>query len=306
MGLRIASNVQALTAQRNLNATTEANNASMEKLASGFRINKAADDSAGLAISEKLKADIRGINMARRNASDGVSLIQTAEGGLNEVGNILGRLRELAVQSSSDTIGDTERGFLNKEFSQLKNEITRIAKSTEYNGTLLIGGELGNSDENLAARSNGYPLEIQIGKNYFASVDSKDQAAPVNVLRIDLQDINSTVGENGLNLGEAPEEGAQVSNKESAQSSIGLIDNAITKISGYRSTLGALQNRLNSAMSNLSVQSENANAANSRIRDTDFADESAKLTQTNILKQSGVAVLSQANQTPQLALRLLG
>ena len=116
---------------------------------------------------------------------------------------------------------------------------------TEYNGTLLIGGELGNSDENLAARSNGYPLEIQIGKNYFASVDSKDQAAPVNVLRIDLQDINSTVGENGLNLGEAPEEGAQVSNKESAQSSIGLIDNAITKISGYRSTLGALQNRLN-------------------------------------------------------------
>jgi flagellin len=137
-------------------------------------------------------------------------------------------------------------------------------------------------------------------------VDSKDQAAPVNVLRIDLQDINSTVGESGLNLGEAPEEGAQVSNKESAQSSIGLIDNAITKISGYRSTLGALQNRLNSAMSNLSVQSENANAANSRIRDTDFADESAKLTQTNILKQSGVAVLSQANQTPQLALRLLG
>ncbi|MBM3381177.1 MAG: flagellin FliC [Betaproteobacteria bacterium] len=306
MGLRIASNVQALTAQRNLNATTEANNASMEKLASGFRINKAADDSAGLAISEKLKADIRGLNMARRNASDGVSLIQTAEGGLNEVGNILGRLRELAVQSSSDTIGDTERGFLNKEFSQLKNEITRIAKSTEYNGTLLIGGELGGVDENLAARSNGYPLEIQIGKNYFASVDSKDQAAPVNVLRIDLQDINSTVGENGLNLGEAPEDGAQVANKESAQSSIGLIDNAITKISGYRSTLGALQNRLNSAMSNLSVQSENANAANSRIRDTDFADESAKLTQTNILKQSGVAVLSQANQTPQLALRLLG
>ena len=285
MGLRIASNVQALTAQRNLNATTEANNASMEKLASGFRINKAADDSAGLAISEKLKADLRGINMARRNASDGVSLIQTAEGGLNEVGNILGRLRELAVQSSSDTIGDTERGFLNKEFSSLKNEITRIAKSTEYNGTLLIGGELDGADEDLSSRSNPYPLEIQIGKNYFASLDSKDQAAPVNVLRVDLQDINSTVGEKGLNLGEGVDEGAQV---------------------GYRSTLGALQNRLNSAMANLSVQAENANAANSRIRDTDFAEESAKLTQTNILKQSGVAVLSQANQTPQLALRLLG
>lgn len=306
MGLRIASNVQALTAQRNLNATTEANNASMEKLASGFRINKAADDSAGLAISEKLKADIRGINMARRNASDGVSLIQTAEGGLNEVGNILGRLRELAVQSSSDTIGDTERGFLNKEFSSLKNEITRIAKSTEYNGTLLIGGELDGADEDLASRSNPYPLEIQIGKNYFASLDSKDQAAPVNVLRVDLQDINSTVGEKGLNLGEGVDDGAQVGDKVAAQSSIELLDTAITKVSGYRSTLGALQNRLNSAMSNLSVQSENANAANSRIRDTDFAEESAKLTQTNILKQSGVAVLSQANQTPQLALRLLG
>lgn len=306
MGLRIASNVQALTAQRNLNATTEANNASMEKLASGFRINKAADDSAGLAISEKLKADIRGINMARRNASDGVSLIQTAEGGLNEVGNILSRLRELAVQGSSDTVGDTERGFLNKEFSQLKNEITRIAKSTEYNGTLLIGGELDNAEPSLAARSNNYPLEIQIGKNYFESVDSKDQASPVNVLRIDLQDINSTVGEDGLNLGEGADDGAQVASKETAQASIEMLDTAITKVSGYRSTLGAFQNRLNSAMSNLSVQAENANAANSRIRDTDFADESAKLTQTNILKQSGVAVLGQANQTPQLALRLLG
>ncbi len=306
MGLRIASNVQALTAQRNLNATTEANNASMEKLASGFRINKAADDSAGLAISEKLKADIRGINMARRNASDGVSLIQTAEGGLNEVGNILSRLRELAVQGSSDTVGDTERGFLNKEFSQLKNEITRIAKSTEYNGTLLIGGELGDAEPSLAARSNAYPLDIQIGKNYFESVDSKDQASPVNVLRIDLQEINSTVGEDGLNLGDSAEDGAQVASKENAQASIEMLDSAITKVSGYRSTLGAIQNRLNSAMSNLSVQAENANAANSRIRDTDFADESAKLTQTNILKQSGVAVLGQANQTPQLALRLLG
>ena len=306
MGLRIASNVQALTAQRNLNVTAEANSASMEKLASGYRINKAADDSAGLAISEKLKADVRGLNMARRNASDGVSLIQTAEGGLNEVGNILSRLRELAVQGASDTVGDTERGFLNQEFSQLKNEITRISLSTEYNGTLLIGGDLDDADENLKARSNAYPLEIQIGKNYFASLDSKETAAPINVLRIDLQDINSSVGEKGLNLGEAPEDGANVASKESAQMTINRVDDAITKVSGYRSTLGALQNRLNSAMSNLSVQAENANAANSRIRDTDFADESARLTQTNILKQSGVAVLAQANQTPQLALRLLG
>jgi flagellin len=306
MSLRIASNVQSLTAQRNLSATSEAASNTMEKLASGLRINRAADDSAGLAISEKLKADIRGLNMARRNASDGVSLIQTAEGGLNEVGNILGRLRELAVQGSSDTVGDTERGFLNKEFAQLKDEITRISRSTEYNGTLLIGGDLSDADDNLKARSNSYPLEIQIGKNYFSSVDSKDQAAPVNVLRIDLQDINSSVGEKGLNLGDAADEGAHVSNKDAAQQSIDRLDQAITKVSGYRANLGALQNRLNSAMSNLAVQSENASAANSRIRDTDFADESARLTQTNILKQSGVAVLSQANQTPQLALRLLG
>jgi flagellin len=306
MGLRIASNVQALTAQRNLNVTAEANNASMEKLASGFKINKAADDSAGLAISEKLKSDVRGLNMARRNASDGVSLIQTAEGGLNEVGNILSRLRELAVQGSSDTVGDTERGFLNQEFAQLKNEITRISLSTEYNGTLLIGGDLSDADESLKTRSNAYPLEIQIGKNYFSSLDSKENAAPINVLRIDLQDINSSVGENGLNLGDAPEEGANVASKTSAQETITRVDQAITKVSGYRATLGALQNRLNSAMSNLSVQAENANAANSRIRDTDFAEETARLTQTNILKQSGVAVLSQANQTPQLALRLLG
>jgi flagellin len=306
MGLRIASNVQALTAQRNLNVTAEANSASMEKLASGYRINKAADDSAGLAISEKLKADVRGLNMARRNASDGVSLIQTAEGGLNEVGNILSRLRELAVQGASDTVGDTERGFLNQEFSQLKNEITRISLSTEYNGTLLIGGDLSEADENLKTRSNAYPLEIQIGKNYFSSLDSKETAAPINVLRVDLQDINSSVGEKGLNLGEDPEDGAHVASKEAAQMTINRVDDAITKVSGYRSTLGALQNRLNSAMSNLSVQAENANAANSRIRDTDFADESARLTQTNILKQSGVAVLAQANQTPQLALRLLG
>ena len=290
MGLRIASNVQSLTAQRNLSSTSDANSASMEKLASGFRINKAADDSAGLAISEKLKADIRGLNMARRNASDGVSLIQTAEGGLNEVGNILSRLRELAVQGSSDTVGNTERGFLNKEFSQLKNEITRISQSTEYNGTLLIGGDLDSADENLKARSNAYPLEIQIGKNYFASMDSKDQAAPINVLRIDLQDINSTVGEKGLNLGDGADDGAHVNSKEAAQQTIDRVDQAITKVSGYRSTLGALQNRLNSAMSNLSVQAENANAANSRIRDTDFAEEAAKLTQTNILKQSGVRV----------------
>jgi flagellin len=307
MGLRIQTNIQSLSAQRNLVNSTEANNQSMEKLASGYRINKAADDAAGLAISEKLKADIRGLNMAKRNASDGVSLVQTAEGGLNEVGNILSRLRELAVQSSSDTIGNTERGFLNKEYTALKDEIDRITNATEYNGTRLLVGNQETLDSSLVNRSNPYPLEIQVGKDYFTSVDEKGQSNPVNVIRIDLQNLNTNTDSNGLNLGRSTEDGGtRVDSKESAQQSIGTLDAAIQKVAEYRSYLGAIQSRLGSTINNLSVQTENFAAANSRIPDTDFADESAKLTQSNILKQAGVAVLSQANQSPQAALRLLG
>jgi flagellin len=307
MGLRIQTNIQALTAQRNLVNSTDSNNQSMERLASGYRINKAADDAAGLAISEKLKADIRGLNMAKRNANDGVSLVQTAEGGLNEVGNILSRLRELAVQSSSDTIGNTERGFLNKEYTALKDEIDRITNATEYNGTRLLVGNLDSLDSSLVNRSNPYPLEIQVGKDYFTSVDEKGQANPVNVIRIDLQNLNTNTDSNGLNLGRSSDgEGTRVDSKENAQQSIGTLDAAIQKVAEYRSYLGAIQSRLGSTINNLSVQTENFAAANSRIRDTDFADESAKLTQSNILKQAGVAILSQANQSPQAALRLLG
>ncbi|NBO39345.1 flagellin FliC [bacterium] len=306
MGLRIQTNVQALTAQRNLITSTDQNNQSMERLASGYRINKAADDAAGLAISEKLKADIRGLNAAKRNASDGVSLVQTAEGGLNEVGNILSRLRELAIQSSSDTIGNTERGFLNKEYTSLKDEIDRITNATEYNGTRLLVGNQDGLDPSLVNRSNPYPLEIQVGKDYFGSVDDKGQQNPVNVIRIDLQNLNTNTDVNGLNLGRSTEDGGtRVDSKESAQQSISTIDSAIQKVAEYRSYLGAIQSRLGSTINNLSVQTENFAAANSRIRDTDFADESAKLTQSNILKQAGVAVLSQANQSPQAALRLL-
>ena len=306
MGLRIQTNVQSLNSQRNLVSATEANNSSMEKLASGYRINKAADDAAGLAISEKLKADIRGLNMAKRNANDGVSLVQTAEGGLSEVGNILARLRELAVQSSSDTIGNVERGFLNKEYSSLKDEIDRITNATEYNGTRLLVGNQESLDPALVNRSNAYPLEIQVGKDYMGSVDAKGQGNPVNVIRIDLQNLNTNTDSNGLNLGKSTEDGGtRVDSKESAQQSLGTLDAAIQKVAEYRSYLGAIQSRLGSTINNLSVQSENFAAANSRIRDTDFADETAKLTQSNILKQAGVAVLSQANQSPQAALRLL-
>ena len=304
MGLRIQTNTPALTAQRNLSNTTENVNQSMEKLASGYRINKASDDAAGLAVSEKLKADVRGLNMAKRNANDGISLIQTAEGGLNEVGNILVRLRELSVQGASDTIGDTERGFLNKEFGQLKDEITRIGKSTEFNGTRLLTGE-SEIEDSLKTRSNTFPLEIQIGKDYFADADNVENAQTVNTMRIDLREIDASVGDSGLALGEG-EGGIKVSDKASSQGSLSTLDSAISKVSGYRATLGAIQSRLTSSINNLSVQAENYSAANSRIRDTDFAEESARYAQTNILKQAGVAVLSQANQSPQAALRLLG
>lgn len=306
MGLRIMTNTQALVAQRNLSINTEANSQSMEKLSSGFRINKAADDAAGLAVSEKLKADIRGLSVAKRNASDGVSLVQTAEGGLNEVGNILIRLRELAVQAASDTIGGTEREFLNKEFGQLKEEVTRITRTVEFNGTPLLMGDIENAPEALRTKANNYPLEIQVGKNFIADVDGQGSSQPVNTIRLDLTSINATVGEGGLNLGEAADEGAQVLTRESAQGSLSTLDDALTKVSGYRAMLGSIQSRLGSTINNLSIQTENMTAANSRIRDTDFAEESAKLTQTSILKQAGISILSNANQNPSAALRLLG
>lgn len=309
MGMRIQTNIQSLNSQRNLSIATEANGQSIEKLASGFRINKASDDAAGLAISEKLKADVRGLNMAKRNANDGISLVQTAEGGLNEVGNILSRLRELAVQGASDTIGNNERGFLNKEYTQLKDEVDRITNSTEYNGTRLLVGNQEGVDESLRNRSNPYPLEIQVGKDYFTAVDNKDgNRNPVNVIRVDLQQFNTFTGaEGGLGLGTSDDpDGTAVDSKEKSQNSINTIDGAINKVAEFRAYLGSIQSRLGSTVNNLAIQSENFSAANSRIRDTDYADETAKLAQTGIIKQAGVAVLAQANQSPQAAMRLLG
>ncbi len=306
MGLRIASNIASLTAQRNLVTSSENASNSMQKLSSGYRINKSADDAAGLAISEKLKADVRGLYAAKRNTNDGISLVQTAEGGLNEVGNILVRLRELAVQGASDTVGDKERGFLNKEFGALKDEITRITKSTEFNGTMLIVGDQNDIEDSLKSKSNPYPLEIQVGKNYFADTDGLDKPKSVNTIRIDLQDINTTLGEKGLNIGTTAEDGAHVSSKIGSQTSMSTLDGAISKVAGFRATLGSIQSRLTSTVSNLNIAAENATAANSAIRDTDFAEETAKLAQTQILKQAGISVLSQANQAPQMALRLLG
>lgn len=304
MGLRIRTNTASLNAQRRLGKSVQNVEDSAAKLSSGKRINKAADDAAGLAISSNLNADIRSLNQAKRNAQDGVSLVQTAEGGLEETTNMLTRLRELAVQGASDTIGETERGFLNKEFMALKDEIDRIATATEFNGTRLLVGDASLDDE-IANQDGTFPLEVQVGKDYFAGTDAIDQSNQLNIIKIDLGKLNAfTSGDGSLDIGRA-EEGTRVDTKQNAQQSINKLDDAIVKVSDYRSYLGAIQNRFGSTIDNLAVSTENLNAANSRIQDTDFAEETAKYTSANILKSAGTSVLAQANQLPQTAQTLL-
>lgn len=277
MGLRINTNVTSLAAQRTLGNTSRASAESINKLSSGSRINKAADDAAGLAISEKLKAQIRGVNQAERNAGDGVSMIQTAEGGLNEISNILVRLRELSVQSASDTVGNQERAFTDVEYQNLKQEVERIAQVTEFNGKKLLDG-------------SGQKYDFQIGIN---NNDFQDR------ISYDAQATNSSLS--SLGIGEI-----NVTDKAAAQESLATLDSAITQVSGQRADLGAIQNRLVSTMQNLQISSENLNQANSRIRDTDFAAETARNTQNNILSGAGTAVLAQANNQGTAALKLIG
>lgn len=305
MGLRIRTNIASINAQRRLAGSTAELQESSAKLSSGERINKAADDAAGLAISENMRASVRSFTQARRNASDGISLVQTAEGGLSETSNMLIRLRELAIQAASDTVGNTERGFVDKEFVALKDEIDRIANTTEFNGTRLL---IGNADlpDDMKLGGNAFPMEIHVGKDYYEGSDALDQANPVNIIRVDLGNINAfTDGEGSLGLGRA-EEGTRVVTKQDAQKSIAVLDSAITKVNDYRSYLGAIQNRLNSTVANLSTTIENVSEARSRIRDTDFASETAKMTQANIMQQAGTSVLATANQQPAIALKLLG
>lgn len=277
MGIRINTNVQSLAAQRALGEVKKGQDAALEKLASGSRINRASDDAAGLAISENLKADIRGSQQAKRNASDGISMIQVAEGGMNEISNILVRLRELSVQAASDTVGDKERKFTDLEFQQLTNEIERISQSTDFNGTKLLNGE-GSLKE----------FQVGIGNDEFADRISYDPAQ-INVL--------------GSELGVA---GLAVSSKEGAQENLTAIDTALDKVSGNRAVLGALQNRLNSTVTNLEVKTENLSAANSRIRDTDVASVSADLAKSNIMSAAGTSVLAQSNNSNMSALKLIG
>ncbi len=307
MGLRIRTNVQSLIAQRHLSNSTDNVARQQGKLSSGRRINRAADDAAGLAISEVLKADVRSLSQAKRNALDAISLVQVAEGGLEEINNMMIRLRELSIQAASDTIGTRERGYLNNEFMALKDEIDRVALSTEFNGTrLLIGNK--EVDESLIASHNRSPLEIQVGKDYLPGPDSLDAPNPINVIRINFDNFNATTeGEGSLGIGSAQnDEGTSIISKELAQNSIDKLDQAMTKVAAYRAKMGAFQNRLETTQTTLGISIENLSVARSRILDADYAAESAELMQQSIMQQAGASVLAQANQAPQIALQLLG
>lgn len=277
MSLRVNTNMASINAMKSLYTNNKALESAFEKLSSGSRINKSADDAAGLAISENLKAQIRSASQAVRNANDGVSIVQTAEGSLNEMSNITIRLRELAIQASSDTVSDTERGFINTEVQQLKEEMTRIAESTKWGKTKLLDGSTPTFD-------------FQVGLNNDALSDRISFDGSKNVATLDALGLSAV----------------DFSSKEGAQSSLESLDTAQSEVNRIRSNLGALQNRLVSTISNLGVQHENLSAAQSRIRDADIGEASAELTRNQILMQANTATLANANQKNTLALKLLG
>jgi len=266
-------------AQRHLNSTNKSLQGNIEKLSSGFRINSAADDAAGLAVSEEMKSDIRSLGQASRNANDAVSMVQTAEGSLGQVHDILGRMRELSVQANSDGINDEQRAHVNTEFQALVAEIGDISSQTKFNGTSLLDGTLS--------------ANFQVG---IESTDTLNIAVGQSFAAVDLEDATGTNNLAGVNL----------STTAGAADAMAVLDNAISVVSETRAGLGASQNRLESKIENLSVAGENLSAANSRIRDVDVASEMASMTKNQILMQAGSSMLSQANSLPQTALSLLG
>jgi len=292
MGLRIKTNVASVNAQRNMGLSTNAMGESMQKLSSGFRINKAADDAAGLAISENMKGRIRSLSQARRNAADGVSLVQVAEGSMNEVSNMLIRMRELATQAASDTIGNKEREYTNREYVQLVNEIQRVANTTEWNGVPLLSGQGATGDDTM------FTIHVGAGDGTVENTDT---------IRIGVENLKVNVADMGLGTeGEiGPAEVGGDFARETAAQKLTVIDGALQGIASNRAYLGAQQSRLGSTLNNLGIQIENLSAANSRIRDVDFAEETATFTQNKILQSAGASVLAQANQTPEIALSLL-
>ncbi|MGE0325193.1 MAG: flagellin [Polyangiaceae bacterium] len=276
MAVNIRTNTSSLEAQKNLGANQKALQKSFAKLSSGYRINSASDDAAGLAISESLKSQVRSYSVAERNAGDGISMAQTAEGALGEMHNVLGRMRELAVQSSNGSLGSTDRGYLNTEFGALQSELGRIQSSTKFNGTALLG----------AATSS---VTFQVGINNTAS----DKIA-VSFGGIALtQMLAATTTLSGATAG-------------NSLNAIGRIDSAIQKVSTSRANFGAAMNRLDTATSSIQTSRLNLSAANSRIRDVDVAEESSQMSRNQVLTQAGISVLAQSNSLPQLAFGLIG
>lgn len=278
MGLRINTNVASLEVQRNVRANAAQQETEFAKLSSGKRITKSADDAAGLAISKKLEAVNRGLRVATRNANDGISLVQVAEGGLNESTNILTRLRELSVQAASDTVGDQERGYLNMEYNQLVQEMDRIAKTTSFNGMPLLKGE----------GKNGV-LEFQVGA----------YGGDENKISFDAAATDATIESLGM-------DGSSIKSKEDAVGNLGIIDQAIEKVSGQRANFGAIQSRLQSTVNNLDIALVNQEAARSRIEDVDVADSTSKVASQQIRNAASTATLAQANSLGSGALRLIG
>jgi flagellin len=273
MGLRVNTNVASLNAQRNLANTTERLNRSFDRLSSGLRITRAADDAAGLAISERFRADVRSLQQAQRNANDGISLLQIAEGALNESSSILIRMRELSIQSANGTLGSSERATLDQEFQALISEIDRVAAVTEFNGTALLDGSTTT-------------VTFQVGSNNTAND------------RISVGGVDATA--TGLTLG-----AADITTAANAQTALDTIDAAIDTLTSLRADFGTAQNRLESTIRSIAVSVENSAAAESRIRDVDVAAETATLTRNQVLQQAGVSVLAQANVSSSLALALL-
>jgi flagellin len=274
MGLRVNTNVASINAQRNLATSTGRLEGNFRRLATGLRISTAADDAAGLAISERLRSQVRSLEQSKRNANDGISMVQTAEGALNEVSSILTRLRELSVQAANGTVSSADKTTLNEEFQSLIDEIDRIGQSTEFNGIKLLNG-------------SSTTVSFQIGFGTTADVDSLSvtlSSARSSTLNLDTLDIST-----GLQT-----------------AAIGVIDSAINTVSSLRGRFGAAQNRLNSTINNLGVQVESLSAAESRIRDVDVAYETAQLTRNSILQQASISILAQTNAQPQAALSLLG
>lgn len=276
--MRINTNIAAMNTYAKLNSASTAQAKSLEKLSSGLRINRAGDDAAGLAISEKMRGQVSGLNQAVSNAQDGINLIQTAEGGLNETHSILNRMRDLAVQSANDTNSVDDRTVIMEEVTQLKDEITRIATQTKFNDKEILGGDY-------SATAPGVPITLQIGAN------------SSETLELNIEAMDST------SLGLDP---IAMTDNATANTAIGLIDTAIKSVSTERSNLGANQNRLEHTINNLTTTSENLSAAESRIRDVDMAKEMMNFTKNNILNQASTAMLAQANQMPQSVLQLLG